>query len=253
MTRHLQKPYRIWPLADLEEDQIETTSSKFSSFNLQCPLSISSCNNPLREKIRMFEQLGVKSRDTPTTTNTEAPSNPARSAIEDVLNTTELLELILCHTLPVTLYKMRYTCSRWKALIETSPTLRKVLFLDSKRPAINPQRSYSHATSTTLFTLNPILSSLKVLSASSVRISISHTEWDVHNHKHIFCTIHFPPRWRIRGAFWREMQIADPPIKRVFLRSSWLEKYIEREGGITAGVLADLLEFQTGRLYFFHS
>jgi len=68
----------------------------------------------------------------------------------------------------------------------------------------------------------------------------------------LLANITFPPRWQIKEAPWREMQICEPPINRVFLRSSWLEKYVEVEGGITAGTMADLLEFQTGVLYYRH-
>jgi hypothetical protein len=65
---------------------------------------------------------------------------------------------------------------------------------------------------------------------------------------------HFLARYRIEnggGDGWRYLQLSEPPIERVVLRSSWLGKTVSGEGGkgVTAGQVADLLEFQVGGLY----
>jgi hypothetical protein len=243
MTRHLQRPYRIWPLIDQEEENANARTTEFSSFNLASSLSTSTCDNPQPTSVQINE--GSAKATAPQVE--AAPLDEAHfNAVAQVLNTTELLELILSHLPPTSLYLSRNACTHWFSLIATSPSLKSSLWFHSPTPAKLPNIDYVPRRSSPQFELNPILQDLNIFQSR-------HTEWDDCNRRHWFASITFPPRWLTRNAYWREMQITEPPIKRVFLRSSWLDKYVECETGVTAGMLSDLLEFQVGRLYYFHS
>jgi len=168
------------------------------------------------------------------------------SASQNVINTTELLEMILSGLPPVDIYFSRRVCRQWKNIVDLSPSLRHRIWISTSEPAIRPTASPPYGNKYGFkFILNPTLERLKIFTGAESIL-------DECYHQHWFCNIHFPPRWQIRDAPWRGMQITNPPVKSVFLRSNWLEKYVEAENGITAEMIADLLEFQVGRLYFHH-
>jgi hypothetical protein len=241
MTRHLQKPYCIWPLSDAEG--VNDLTKQLSTFNLPTSLSMAKCNNPQSTTVHINE--GV-SKNLPSREESATLEQTIDTAMSQVLNTTELLELILSNLPATTLYHSRNTCTLWRSLISTSPTLLKYLwFQPSGQPKL-PSRPVFQLRDPIVFELNPILQELGIFTARQ-------TEYDECNRRHWFASISFPPRWVTKDAFWRNMYVTEPPIQSLFLRSSWLEKYIECETGITVGMLSDLLEFQVGRLYFFHS
>jgi hypothetical protein len=240
--RHLQQPYCIWPLSDYGE--VNPITKKLSTFNLPSSLSMAKCNNPQSAVIHINE--GSRKLTTPREVEpTRTEEATIDTAVAQVLHTAELLELILSNVSPTTLYHSRNTCTLWRTLIDTSPTLSKCLWFQPSGPAIFPSRDYQQTQGSPPFKLNPIMQDLGIFNAR-------HTEWDECHRQHWFANITFPPRYITKNALWREMQVTQPPIRSVFLRSSWLEKYVECEAGITVGMLSDLLEFQVGRLYFFH-
>ncbi|KAF2432867.1 hypothetical protein EJ08DRAFT_677124 [Tothia fuscella] len=244
MTRHLQQPYRIWPLDDLDTGNANEKTLKHSTHNHISSLSAAKCDNPLAKPIRINEMASLEADtvpEKPTPTPAKAIKN-FETASQQVLTTTELIENILSHLPPVTLYNLRKVNKYWASLIQTSPTLRQNLWLTPSGPAITPSHSKSLKRQ---FTINPVLYSLRIFSTDR--------GGQGYPYLHFVCRLRFPPRWRTKDAFWRDMQITDPPVKSIFLRSSWLDKYAENEGGVTAGQLSDMLEFQTGALYWFHS
>ncbi|RDI80327.1 hypothetical protein Vi05172_g9657 [Venturia inaequalis] len=204
----------------------------------------------------------------PTTNSTppppQAPQSPTipQSATSKVLTTTELLETILTNLPPVQIYLSRQICNPWKATINTSPTLQTRLTLRSKTP---PQKTMTwgrgYNPRAPQFVLNPILIERNLLSVPRdgagvgvVGVGYNDHELDLDMVRMAHC--HFPPRWRVeRGVGWGELQICDPPMRQVFLRSSSLHKYVcGGEGkGVTAGQVAGLMEFGVGTLYLWHS
>lgn len=179
----------------------------------------------------------MTSTEVTTKTTFDETSSQAQHS---VLLTAELLELILSFLPSPKLWRARYVCHSWQGLIMTSPSLRRALWFTSTAPAQTPMRAWN-TPARDIFTLNPVLRSLNLLKGGG----FGH---------HKLTDVNFPARWRTVRAPWRDMQICEPPIQRVFLSSSWLDKYLECETGITTGQLADRLELScVGTLSSFHS
>jgi hypothetical protein len=153
-----------------------------------------------------------------------------------------MLECILLQLTPTSLYHARTVCEYWCAVVEASPILFKRLWPDSSTPII-PSLEINQMRQP--FELNNILQGLNLFTPRTPVTDECHR-------LHYFAEVTLPPRYLTKTAYWREMQLTEPPIKKLFLRSNWLEKYISCETGITAGQVADLLEFREGRLYYFH-
>lgn len=164
--------------------------------------------------------------------------NSIASAQYSVLHTTELLELILSFLPVADLYQSANVCASWKDLITTSPTLRRALF-GLKNTSVPP--APEHYSSKPAFVVNPILDSLNLVRACKDSGPFQ-------------ANINFPARWRTVSALWRDIQVCEPPIRRIFLQSSWLDKYLECDTGVTAGMVADKVELsRVGTLRLFHS
>jgi hypothetical protein len=241
MTRHLQRPYRIWPLSDLEEDNDNTNklTKELSSFNLDCPLSLAKYEKPYKKPGPPIKKPSTTVDWTRVTIITSTCTAAAQ-----VLNLTEMLEAILLQLTPTSLYYARDVCEYWRAVIEASPILLRRLWPETSTPITVTREYYSDLDPKPL-KLNPILEGLHLFA------SHPGTYFDCYR-RYYFADATLPLRIRSKKAYWREMQLTEPPVKQVFLRSSWLEKYIFCETGVTAGQVADLLEFREGRLYFNH-
>lgn len=159
-----------------------------------------------------------------------------------VLRTTELLEIILGFLPRPALWRQTYVCQTWRDLILTSPTLKRhVGFTSMSRPQMPVHERISTAQ---IYKINPVLNSLNLI----------HKDDNVNGVWPLRTTVNFPARWRTVNAHWRDLQICEPPLQRVFLQSAWLDKYIECETGVTAGILADRLELsRTGIVKLSHS
>jgi hypothetical protein len=181
---------------------------------------------------------GITVNEAPTPLWDTVFDSSSSEAQNSVLLTVELLELILSFLPSPDVWRARNVCHSWKELVMTSPSLRTSLWFTSTVPPQTPVRG---KLSKETFTINPVLEALNLVKASQF------TYYKLAN-------VNFPARWRTVKAPWRELQICEPPIQRVFLNSSWLDKYLECETGITAGMLADKLELsRVGTLSSFHS
>lgn len=254
---------RIWPPTGSEETA-ENYAQSYEGTHLGRAKNLNMINSGSESMLDecIFEHEKAKTRFGSMTSQRPEIQPTPESALSNVLLTTELMESILAKLSPLNLYLSRQVCYTWRNLIDTSPTLQTRMLRTSALPQ---KPGYGNPYNSPQFILNPILIHLNLLSHPTAPAACSrcgsgsqNCNRHVSSFDHMFkiAQCHFPPRWRIeKGADWREVQLFDPPIQQVFLRSSWLEKYvIGNEGvGVTAGQIADLLEFQTGALFLRHS
>jgi hypothetical protein len=222
----------LWPLADLKEDGNVVMSVEKSL------VKKGGAKMTLEELYPEQGDRKVDGAHAEDTISTPVSNNISTDARRSVLLTAELLELILSFLPSPDLWHARNVCQSWDELIMTSPSLLRVLWFTSNLPA---QIAARNVTPKDVFTVNPVLESLNLVN----------TERYGH---YKFASFNFPARWRVVKAPWRDLQICKPPIQRVFLSSSWLEKYLECETGLTAGMIADKVELsRVGTLSSFHS
>lgn len=220
----------LWPLQDLLETPNANTTIEQS--------------NVTRDSAKMtvgqlYPEVAIASHPLDAESIIDNPFKEGLvEAQSSVILTVELLELILSFLPGPDLWRARNTCHSWQELVMTSPSLRRALWLTTDTPAEAPVR---YKPPRDAFQINPVLESLNLVKPMGYGLFK-------------LAEVNFPARWRTVKAPWREMQICHPPISTVFLTSSWLDKYLECETGITAGQLADRLELsRVGTLSSYHS
>ena len=233
-----QRP-SLWPLTGLEEDGSPSEGEWEGS-----------CTRP-GAKVAIADLYDIRSTTRNEAVSTEddgglarvlaetSPVDPTAVAQRAVLHTAELLEIVLASLPSIDLWQASYVCRSWSELVSTSPTLRRRLGFTSDSKPGRPEQTFN---SDYHFAMNPVLDSLNLIRATGTSCT------------NVRATINFPARWRTVKAPWRDLQICEPPIQRMFLQSSWLDKYLECETGITAGMVADRVELsRAGVLKLFHS
>ncbi|KIW04064.1 uncharacterized protein PV09_04882 [Verruconis gallopava] len=226
----LGKRVPLWPLRDLEASEDKQAASEYES---------SAVRHGARVAVEdlYLEDLLSTSGDKHSPTRPTVFGERLSVAQASVLQTAELLELLLSFLPSATLWQARYVCKSWRELIETSPMLRRNLGYTSTLP---PQAPTRETAIHTVFKINPVLESLNLVKTNRNLFKIA--------------DFNFPARWRTVKAAWRDLQLCEPPIQRVFLASAWLDKYLECESGLTAGMIADRVELsRVGTLSSVHT
>lgn len=228
----------LWPLDDLQCGHADDVDAdKNSTVRGGAKVAVADLYTEADDARQIDEsRIGIsQAGGDPTGTSMNA-------AQHSVLLTAELLEIILFFLPSTDLWKMTHVCHSWSEFIMSSPTLRKNLWFTSESAPQMPTRPYRNPDGV-YFAANEVLDSLNLIRGNSF------TQTD-----NFRASFSFPARWLVVKAPWRDMQICEPPIKQVFLSSSWLDKYLYCETGITAGQVADRVELsRTGTLRAFHS
>jgi hypothetical protein len=229
----------LWPLDDLQcVESNHVDAVKISTVREGAKMAVADLYTTEGEETEHIN----KSTNKATHRSSNYPGTTITEAQHSVLLTAELLEIILSFLPSTDLWRMTYVCHSWSELIMSSPTLRTNLWFKSRAAPQTPTRGWGNQNKVQ-FICNPILESLNIVHGNTLTYNYD-----------FYTSFNFPARWRTVKAPWRDMQICEPPIQQVFLSSSWLNKYLHCETGITAGQIADRVELsRTGTLRTFHS
>jgi hypothetical protein len=186
------------------------------------------------------------------------------NAIQQVLDTPELLENILLQMSMKDLLHAQRVCMRWSTLIKRSRPLQRALFLGPSDEAIDPYELYSHPEKTLKFLYRASFRRWTVSDPPKpIRFELNPLlikfQPDISNLWHdsptplLKCFFEFAScKQKQPGASWRRMFLCWPPLKAmkidpVFVRNSSGEDIvafeITREEGIrVADILSEIIK-----------